>query len=107
MIKLEAKRKVQGFVEFVREQGIMGLAIGFVLGGSTKELVTSFVDDIIRPVLNLFIGSTDGLQALEFRGILYGSFLVAIIEFILIAVVVYFVFKGFKLHRLDIKKKKK
>ncbi|MBT6253995.1 hypothetical protein HOI83_02080 [Candidatus Uhrbacteria bacterium] len=106
-MKQKVKKQVQGFVVFVREQGVMGLAIGFVLGGSTKELISSFVDDIIRPILELMIGSTTGLEGLTFYSIRYGSFLVASIDFLMIAAVVYFVFKGFKLHRLDLKKEKK
>ncbi|NQV12188.1 MscL family protein [Candidatus Uhrbacteria bacterium] len=106
-MKDKVKKQVQGFVAFVREQGVMGLAIGFVLGGSTKELISSFVDDIIRPILNLLIGSTVGLEELAFYNIKYGSFLVSLIDFIMIAAVVYFVFKGFKLHRLDLKKETK
>ncbi len=104
---MKVKQKMHGFVEFVREQGVMGLAIGFVLGGSTKELVTSFVEDIVRPVIELFIGSTDGLASLAVGNIKFGSFLVAVLDFLIMAAVVYFVFKGFKLNKLDLKKEKK
>ena len=44
---------VVGFIEFVRERGIVGLALGFVLGGAVQKFVTSFVNDIITPAIGI------------------------------------------------------
>ena len=41
---------MKGFLEFVREQGVVGLATGFILGGAVSKVVTSLVTDIINPV---------------------------------------------------------
>ena len=79
----------------------MGLAIGFILGDSTKQLVSSFVEDIIRPTINFFVGDTDALTEWTVSGLNLGNFLVAIIDFVIIAAVVFFVFKGLKLDKLD------
>lgn len=93
------------FLEFMREQGVVGLAIGFILGGSVKEVVTSLVSDIINPILGLVIGSTDGLASASFNmfgaTIKYGNFLAVTLDFVIIASVVFFVVKGFKLDKLD------
>ena len=48
---------MKGFLTFIREQGIIGLAMGFVLGGSVSKLVTSFVNDIINPIIGIGLNS--------------------------------------------------
>ena len=50
---------------FIREQGVMGLAIGFILGGSVSKVVTSLVQDIINPFLGIILGSTEGLSLIH------------------------------------------
>ncbi len=98
---------MRGFLEFVREQGVMGLAIGFVLGGSVSKVVSALVEDIINPILGIFLGAVGGLNAAVIRlgsaEIKYGHFIGAIIDFVVIALVVYYLFKGLE-SRLDKKK---
>jgi large conductance mechanosensitive channel len=53
---------VAGFWEFVRKQGVVGLAVGLVLGGAVAKLVGSFVNDVVNPVLGIFLGATGGLK---------------------------------------------
>lgn len=100
------KQQLQGFFQFVREQGVIGLAIGFVLGGSTSKVVSSLVNDIIQPSIGLIFGSVDGLKSFQVGPVLIGNFFSNIIDFLIIAAVVYFVFKGLRLDRLDVKKEK-
>ena len=100
------KQQIQGFVQFIREQGVVGLAIGFVLGGSTSKVVTSLVNDIIQPSIGLIFGSVDGLKSFQVGPVMVGNFLSNIIDFVIIAAVVYFAFKGLGLDRLDVKKEK-
>ncbi|MFA6991751.1 MAG: MscL family protein [Candidatus Gracilibacteria bacterium] len=97
-------KSVRGFVQFVREQGIVGLAIGFILGGAISKLVASLVSDIIQPAVGMIFGSTNGLTDLHFGSIMYGNFLAVLIDFIIISAVVYYGFKGLRLDKLDIKK---
>jgi len=92
------------FVTFIREQGVMGLAIGFILGGSVSAVVSSFVRDIINPAIGLLFGSVKGLSAFSLGPVMLGSFLSVLIDFLIIAAVVYFVFKGLRLDKLDAKK---
>lgn len=100
---------MKGFIEFVREQGVVGLAVGFILGGAVSKVVTAIVNDLINPIIGLALGSTKGLQAASFQlfgaKVAYGHFLSVVIDFIVIASVVYFVIKGLKLDVLDKKKK--
>jgi large conductance mechanosensitive channel len=98
---------MKGFMEFVREQGVMGLAIGFILGGAVSKVVAALVEDIIDPFLGIILGAVGGLDAAMVKigvvEIKYGHFIGAIIDFVVIALVVYYVFKGLE-SRLDKKK---
>ncbi len=95
---------MQGFVDFIREQGVIGLAVGFILGGAVSKVVTSLVENIIQPLLGSFLGKAGGLNELAVGSITYGKFITAFVDFVVIAAVVYFVFRGLGLHKLDKKK---
>lgn len=101
-----------GFVNFIREQGVVGLAVGLAIGtaaGDTvKKLVTAFVD----PLVQLIVGSQQGLQSASFtvevagrKGeFLYGAFVSSLITLIAVAFVVYAIIHFLKLDKLDKKK---
>jgi large conductance mechanosensitive channel len=101
---------VKGFLDFVREQGVVGLAVGFILGGAVSKVVTALVTDIINPILGVLLGSAEGLKTASIKigstEILYGDFIGVIIDFIIIAAVVYFGVKLIRLDKLDKKKEK-
>lgn len=105
-------RHLRGFTDFVREQGVVGLAIGFVLGVQVKSLVDQLVSSFIDPLLGLMLPGKGSLAeksfALSFNGqtqhFVWGAFLYQLITFLIVAAVIYFVFKGLKLDRLDKKK---
>ena len=82
-----------GFVNFIREQGVVGMAVGLAIGtavGDTvKKLVTAFID----PLVQLVVGSQQGLQSASFtvevagrKGeFLYGAFVSSLITLIAVA----------------------
>jgi large conductance mechanosensitive channel len=84
------------------------LAVGFILGGSVSGVVSSLVNDIINPFLGLAMGFTsdinDHVIQLGPAAIRWGSFTSALIDFMIIAAVVYFIVKGLGLDKLDKKK---
>lgn len=96
---------MNNFLNFIREQGVVGLAVGFILGGAVSKVVSSLVTNIINPILGLILGAADGLKTAQFHlgtaTILYGEFLGVIIDFLVIALVVYYGVKLLKLDRLD------
>ena len=96
---------MQGFLNFIRERGVVGLAVGFILGGAISKLVASLVGDIINPVIGLALGAAGGLQDASFQlgsaTITWGNFVAAIIDFLVIALVVYFGVKILGLDKLD------
>ena len=65
-ISPEVKRTLaQEFFDFLKTFGIIGLAIAFVIGQAASKLVTAFVDDIITPLIGLFLPAGD-LKAMSF-----------------------------------------
>lgn len=96
---------MKGFVNFIREQGVVGLAIGFILGGAVSKVVSALVVDIINPLLSFVLGAAGDLKMASFGigsvQILYGDFLSVIIDFLIVALVVYFVFKALRIEKLD------
>ncbi len=111
---LKAPGWIQGFLNFVREQGVVNLAVGLTLGLAAKSLVDAFVNSVINPIVGILYGGGGQLGEKfwclkEVNGVCtnklgYGGFLNQLINFIIIAAVVYFVVKGLKLDKLDKKK---
>lgn len=95
---------MKDFVTFIREQGVVGLAIGFILGGAVSKVVSSLVEDIIQPAIGMVFGSADGLSSLAAGPVMYGNFITIVIDFVIIAAVVYYIFKKFGFEKLDAKK---
>jgi large conductance mechanosensitive channel len=99
---------MKGFFDFVREQGVVGLAVGFILGGAVSKVVTALITDIVNPILGMALGKVDGLKTayieLGTARIMYGDLLSVLIDFIVISLVVYFGVKMIGLDRLDKKK---
>ncbi len=106
------KSHMQGFTTFVREQGVVGLAIGFVLGVQVKTLVDQLVVSFITPTLGFILPGEGALESKSFSLTLlgktqqfaWGAFLFQLISFLSVAAVIYFVFKGLRLDKLDKKK---
>lgn len=99
---------MKGFMNFIREQGVIGLAVGFVIGGAVSKVVTALVTDIINPLVGVVLGSANGLADASAKigdiSIMYGDFISVTVDFLIIAAVVYLSFKWLKLDKLDKKK---
>jgi len=104
-------KQLQGFIDFIREQGVIGLAVGFILGGAVSNLVKAFIDDLINPILGLILGAAGSLESATIKigpmVFKYGNFLSVLINFVVIAAVVYYGIKGLGLDKLDKKKEEK
>ena len=100
---------MRGFVNFIREQGVVGLAVGFLLGGAVSKLVTALINDLINPILGLILGAAGNLKdaylPLGQARLMWGDFVATLIDFSVIAAVVYFGVRGLGLDKLDKKKK--
>lgn len=105
--------QIRGFIDFLRTQGVIGLAVGLVLGTAVSTLARSLMDNIVLPPVGWLLGSADGLKGLTWTIgrtsdepviIQYGTFLNDLINFIILALVVYLVFHLLGLTKLDKKK---
>jgi large conductance mechanosensitive channel len=106
------KKPFGGFITFIREQGIVGLAIGFVMGVQVKALVDQFVFSFVNPILGLAIPGGGSLLEKNFtvtfngntQKFTWGLFVYQMITFVVVAAIIYFTFKFLKLDKLDKKK---
>ena len=101
--------QLQGFLEFIRTQGVIGFAVGFILGRAVSDLVGSLVADIINPLVGLLTNRFGDLSQMTLQvstaTLNYGKFVSLVINFVILAGIVYFVFKQLKLEKLDKPKK--
>lgn len=95
------QEELHGFKTFIKEQNIVGTAIGFVVGAGAGDLVKSLVDSIISPFIGLITGifsstaSNLATKSFAIKGSIFawGSFLSTLINFLLVCFVVYFIVK--------------
>ena len=90
------------FKKFISRGNVVDMAVGIIMGSAFTAIVTSLVNDIFTPLIGLIIGGVDfaGLSVtIGEASIAYGSFIQAIINFILVAFCLFLVVKGMnKLH---------
>jgi large conductance mechanosensitive channel len=95
------------FVTFIREKGVMGLAVGIIVGGAVTKLVTSIVDNLISPMVSALTGAAGNLNSLSYTVPLttvtfkYGALISSTIDFIAVLAVVYFIFIKSPINKLD------
>ena len=105
---LPTRTFITQFFDFLKTFGIIGLAIAFVIGQASSKLITSLVEDIINPLIGLFLpsGSLEQLSAKitsvsgaisEFK---YGDFIANIIDFLIIALVVFVAYKALSKYKI-------
>lgn len=89
------KKQATGFLDFVREQGVIGLAIGLIIGAGAKEVVDSFVKGFIDPVIALLVPGAESLSEATFKFsgkvFAWGNFVSVSIRFLIIVALVYFI----------------
>jgi len=103
--------QLKAFLDFIRTQGVVGLAVGLVLGGAVSVLVKSLVDNVVMPPLGMVFGSAQGLKGLSWTmgntsngvpAVLnYGFFLKDFINFVVIAFVIYLLVRLLRFDRID------
>ena len=101
-----AKKKINNvskgmneFRQFISRGNVVDMAIGVIIGGAFGKIVTSLVDDILMPLIGTLLGG------LDFRGlsikindatIAYGSFIQAIVDFLIVAFCIFMMIKLFE-----------
>ncbi len=80
------------FMAFLKHYGVIGLAIAVIIGGKLNELVTSVVQDLLMPLIfapALRAANVDDIRKLSLNGIIYGKVLGSVIDFLIIAFLVF------------------
>ena len=80
---------VKEFKEFALKGNVVDMAVGVIIGGAFGKIVTSLVNDIIMPAI-LMITPAGKLDALAWNGIKYGAICQTIIDFLIIALSIFF-----------------
>ena len=90
------KGLVDEFMAFLNKYGVIGLAIAFIIGGAASRLVSSLVSDILMPIISFFIPGGAWRETPLIIGpirLMVGSFAGAILDFLIIAFVVFVLMK--------------
>ncbi|HIZ17885.1 MAG TPA: large conductance mechanosensitive channel protein MscL [Candidatus Olsenella stercoravium] len=87
-------RIVDEFKEFIARGNVMDMAVGIIVGGAFTGIVNSLVNDIITPVIQLVTGGNALAPSLVVAGINFGGFIGQVINFLIIALVVFLMIKG-------------
>jgi large conductance mechanosensitive channel len=90
-----------GFLDFIRERGVAGFAIGFILGGAAQRLVQALMDDLINPLIGSFLGPAKSLSEYAIGPFKWGDFTSVTINFLILCFVIYIIFKLLHLEKLD------
>ncbi|MBQ3302182.1 MAG: large conductance mechanosensitive channel protein MscL [Eggerthellaceae bacterium] len=89
---------VAEFKEFIAKGNVMDMAVGIIIGGAFTAIVTSLVEKIINPIIAIATGGQTpgaGLQWAVGESVVdFGAFIGAIINFLIIALVVFLMVKG-------------
>ena len=88
---------IKEFKDFIAKGNVMDLAVGIIIGAAFTAIVGSLVDDLINPLIGIFLGGVDfgGLTlSVGEATFTYGNFIMAIINFLIIAFVVFMLVKA-------------
>ncbi len=86
------KKFIEEFKVFIARGNVMDMAVGVIIGGAFKSIVDSLVNDIINPILGVFGGLNFSEYAIKLNGeasLNYGNFITAIINFLVMAFVIF------------------
>ena len=94
----KAKGFVSEFKQFIARGNVMDMAVGVIIGGAFKSIADSLVSDIINPILGIFTGGSSDLSGLSFSlpgggELMLGNFINAILNFLIMALVVFCIVK--------------
>ena len=101
------KKFIEEFKAFINKGNVLGLAVGVIVGGAFSTITTSLTNDIIMPIVSIFMGGvhfeelsvtlptfyTPGPDAAP-NTLNYGNFIAAVINFFILALVVFFIVKA-------------
>lgn len=90
------KKFIEEFKAFIARGNVMDMAVGIIIGGAFTSIVTSLVEDIINPLLGLFGGMNFDRLHVNLLGevtLNYGKFVTAVVNFLIMAFIVFLLMK--------------
>lgn len=90
------KKFIAEFKKFISRGNVMDMAVGIIIGGAFTTIISSFVDDIINPILGIFGGVNFDRLSLNIAGevtLNYGKFVTSVINFLIMALVLFCMMK--------------
>jgi large-conductance mechanosensitive channel len=105
-------KQLKGFMDFVRSQGVVGLAVGLAIGTQAGKAVEAIVHGLINPIVSFIVGDTKGLENAKWEVIKsstggrtltfgWGEVVSALITLVAVSLVIYYIVSGLKLDKLD------
>ena len=88
------KNLAKEFLAFIKKFKILGLASAFILGLAVNALILSLAQDIITPIIGIFIPGFDNIADIRLGVFGVGNFIAAVINFIIIAIIIFLIVKG-------------
>lgn len=91
----KSKSPMEGFMDFVKEQGVVGMAVGITVGVAAADMVARIVDALVSPLIAWILGdaSLNGVGIVELGDsgseLMFGSALDAVLRFLVVAFAVY------------------
>ncbi|MBX2886590.1 MAG: large-conductance mechanosensitive channel protein MscL [Granulosicoccus sp.] len=88
---------VQEFKEFAMKGSMIDMAVGIIIGAAVGKMVSTLVENVLMPIIGVFMGGVDFSQLSITVGeaaIGYGAFIQAIIDFLIIAFVIFMILKA-------------
>ncbi len=97
------------FKEFINKGNVMDMAVGIIVGGAFTAIVSALTDNIINPLIGSIFKMDFSDLAVTINGaeLKYGAFIMAVINFIIIAFVLFLIVKGMNTLRAKAEEKKK
>ena len=91
--KEKPKNIAREFLDFIKKYKILGLASAFILGLAVNALILSLAQDMITPIIGIFIKEFDNIGDIKLGVFGIGNFIAAIINFIIIALIMFLIVK--------------
>lgn len=90
------KKFLEEFKTFALRGNVMDLAVGVIIGAAFQAIINSLVNDVISPIIGLFANTDLSYLTITIRDVevRYGSFLTAVINFLIMAVIIFFLVKA-------------
>ncbi|MBQ1466088.1 MAG: large conductance mechanosensitive channel protein MscL [Eubacteriaceae bacterium] len=101
------KKFIQEFKEFAVKGNVMDMAVGIIIGGAFTAIVTSLVNDIISPLIGVLVKMDFNELTATILGVevKYGAFIMAVVNFLIVALVLFSIIKAMNKASELVKKK--